>query len=258
MITADGKINNLSLASDADGFAAARVSLGALGIIYSVTLQCEPLFYLKSVDEIWDINTLILKYKELNEKNDFFQFSWNVETDQTVVTRRNRFAIMDQIQDLQDTQICYKALACYKIDENDKDLFSEIAIPIDNLPKVIVKIRDFAKKYRAKGIKIADVVVRFVEADIQSFLSPAANRSVVYLTMSISVEYDCPLFYREFEELLLEDGGRPHWGKTNFLDFEKTTHLYGENLDRFISVKKRLDPFGTFSNDFIDRIFNKE
>ena len=30
-------------------------------------------------------------------------------------------------------------------------------------------------------------------------------------------------------------GGRPHWGKINFLDYEKASSLYGENLQRFIT-----------------------
>ncbi|MFI5342962.1 MAG: D-arabinono-1,4-lactone oxidase [Chlamydiales bacterium] len=255
LMTTDGKINNLSLKSDAHAFAAAKVSLGALGIIYAVKLHCEPLFYLKSIEEEWDINALILEYKKLNEHNDFFQFSWNIASGKALVTRRNRSKELEQNLFLSDTEICYKALACYTIDESDKDLFSEIAVPVDDLPKVIEKIKNFAKKYQTNGIKIADVVVRFVEAD-DSFLSPAANRSVAYLTMSIPIEYNCPLFYEEFEDSLLEDEGRPHWGKTNFLDYKKASRLYGENLEKFISVKRRLDPLGTFSNHFIDRICN--
>lgn len=256
LITADGKVHTLSLTSDFNAFAAARVGLGALGIIYAVKLQCEPLFYLRSIEEEWDINTLILKYKELNKCNDFFQFSWNVDTGRAIVTRRNRFQKPFPNYS-SDAEICYKALASYVIDENDKDLFSEIAIPIDELPKVVEKVKKFANKYQILGVKIADVVVRFVESDNISFLSPAVNQSVAYLTMSIPINYDCPLFYEEFENSLLENGGRPHWGKTNFLDHKKASRLYGENLEKFIDVKRRLDPLGTFSNDFINRICNE-
>lgn len=257
LIAPNGKFHSLSLTSDVDAFDAARVSLGALGIIYAVTLQCEPLYYLESVDEVWNIDALILKYRELNEQNDFFSFSWNVETDQAIVTCRNRSKIVGEDLFLSDTEICYKALACYTMDENDKDLFSEIAIPIDNLPEVIKKIKNFAKEYLTNSIKIADIVVRFVDADNQSFLSPAANHSVAYLTMSIPIENNSVSFYKRFEDLLLEDGGRPHWGKTNYLDYEKAIYLYGNNLEKFISVKQRLDPQGVFSNDFIDRICKK-
>lgn len=257
LITADEKIHNLSLASDPNAFAAARVGLGALGVIYAVKLQCEPLFYLRSTEEEWDINALMLKYKELNERNDFFQFTWNVMTGRAIVIQRNRVRGLLP-NSSSDIEICYKALASYIIDENDKDLFSEIAIPIDHLPEVIEKIKELANRYQALGIRIADVVVRFVEADNLSFLSPASNYPVAYLTMSIPIDYDYPLFYKEFEDSLLENGGRPHWGKINFLDYQKVSHLYGENIEKFINVKKRLDPLGTFSNDFINRICNEQ
>ena len=130
LITADGKVHSLSLTSDPNAFAAARVSLGALGIIYAVKLQCEPLFYLRSVEEEWDINALILKYKKLNESNDFFQFSWNVETDRAIVTRRNRFPKTVFPNPSLDIAVCYKALASYVIDENDKDYFLKLLFPL--------------------------------------------------------------------------------------------------------------------------------
>lgn len=260
LITFDGKILSLSLASDPQAFAAARVGLGALGIIYAVKLQCEPLFYLKSVEEEWDISALISKYKELNASNDFFQFSWNIETGKVIVTSRNRSELVEQNFSLSNTEVCYKALASYVIDENDKDLFSEIAISFDDLPKAIEKIKFFAMKYQSTGINLADVVVRFVESDNISLLSPAANRSVAYLTMSIPFDSSCDSqsFYNEFEEVLFENEGRPHWGKTNFLDYKKASRLYGENLEKFICVKRRLDPYGIFSNHFIDRICNEQ
>jgi len=248
LMTADGIMHSLSLTSDVDAYAAARVSLGALGVVYAVTLQCEPLFYLKADHEVWDINTLMTHYKELNENNDFFQFSWNIESGKAAVTRLNRDYLSN------DSEICYKALACYTIDDNDKDLFSEIAVPIDSLPIVLGKIEQFVESYQNQGITIADVVVRFVEADKNALLSPAADRAVAYMTMSIPKEYERLGFYEGFEALLQGYQGRPHWGKTNFLDNVKASSLYGENLEKFISVKRRLDPLGVFSNGYIDRV----
>jgi L-gulono-1,4-lactone dehydrogenase len=51
-------------------------------------------------------------------------------------------------------------------------------------------------------------------------------------------------------------GGRPHWGKLNFLTYEKASSLYGDHLQKFINVKRRLDPHGVFSNGFADRILS--
>jgi L-gulonolactone oxidase len=61
-------------------------------------------------------------------------------------------------------------------------------------------------------------------------------------------------FYKDFEEALYLYNGRPHWGKINFIDYEKAQKIYGINLQKYIDVKRRLDPNGVFSNPFTDRV----
>ena len=50
LITAAGEVLRCSHDQNPDVFAAARCGLGALGLISTVTLQCEPAFCLKSVE----------------------------------------------------------------------------------------------------------------------------------------------------------------------------------------------------------------
>lgn len=47
MMTADGVVLECSESSNADVFQAARVHLGCLGVILTVTLQCVPQFHLQ-------------------------------------------------------------------------------------------------------------------------------------------------------------------------------------------------------------------
>lgn len=47
LMTADGAVLECSESSNADVFQAARVHLGCLGIILTVTLQCVPQFHLQ-------------------------------------------------------------------------------------------------------------------------------------------------------------------------------------------------------------------
>lgn len=254
LITADGTIQNLSLTSDPDAFAAARVSLGALGVIYAVTLQCEPLFYLTINHETMDIEILMEKYQTLHETNDFFQFFWNIETGQVMLERWNRCQAFSQNDASIQSKVCYEVLPFYTIDENDKDLFSEVAVSVDALPRILPEIKQLMEKYLAQGAKIENVGVRFVEADENAYLSPAANQAVAYISTQIADKDKFIAFYREFEELMFAYQGRPHWGKFNLLNYEKASNLYGINLTKFIAVKRRLDPQSVFSNDFIDRI----
>src|SRR5215212_4499601 len=50
LVTADGEVRELSEGSDADAWRAARVGLGALGVITRMTLRCVPLFTLERLD----------------------------------------------------------------------------------------------------------------------------------------------------------------------------------------------------------------
>ena len=90
LITAAGNLHTFSLLSDPDAFAAVRVGLGSLGIIYAVTLQCESLFYLQASDEVTNIDTVMQDYTKIHDSTDFCQFLWNIETGKIVINRWNR------------------------------------------------------------------------------------------------------------------------------------------------------------------------
>lgn len=254
LITADGSLHKLSPNSDHDAFAAACVGLGSLGIIYSVTLQCEPLFYLNFIQEKTTLEYVLENYKALNDSNDFFQFFWDTDTNDVVINRWNRCEKKDSI----DCLPSYKALPWHVIDANDKDLFSEIAVPINSLPLAIDKIGKLIQKYRSLGAKVTDLNIRFVERDVNALLSPASEGPVAYIAFCILEEDKFLALYNDFEDNMMKVHGRPHWGKVNFLDYQKALALYGSNLERFVQVKKRLDPNNVFSNQFINRILDPE
>lgn len=248
LVTAEGALSRLSESSDGDAFAAAKVGLGALGVIYAVTLQCEPLFYLNVVTEVTDFENIIKNYKTLHRASDFFQFSWNIETDAVVITRWNRAAPSST------SMAAHRALSWHVIDESDRDLFSEIAVPIDALPGALRTLKELTKKFEKAGAKVAEINVRFIEQDKDAYLSPASTGPVACLAFSLSERDKYLHFYQELEEAMRAHRGRPHWGKINFLDHETALTLYGEGLQKFIAVKKRLDPSGLFSNPFTDRL----
>ena len=253
LLTADGRLLRLS-PKDGDLFAAANVGLGALGILYAVTLQCEPSFKVHAATSLMDIETILAQYPTLHASNDFFQLVWNATTGACVVQTWNR-ADCSETHDPAAVP-AYQALRYYTFDPNDHDLFSEIAVPVEQLPETIKAIQGLAQKHRAQGATVCDICVRFVDADPKSLLSPSAGRAVAYFTYSLSNQETYLTCYREFEEVLTSLGGRPHWGKTNFMNHQKATAVYGENLTRFLQVKSLLDPHGRFSTPYLDRVLS--
>lgn len=251
LLTADGTLHKLSPHSDYDAFVAATAGLGSLGVIYAVTLQCEPLFYLRFTEEKTSLEHIVANYQALNDSNDFFQFFWNTDNNTVVINRWNRC----EKELSADCLPSYKALPWYVINEDDKDVFSEVAVPINSLPSVMAKVAELTENYRDLGAKMADLNIRFVERDVDTLLSPASDGPVAYIALCILEEEKYLALYNDFEDNLMKFNGRPHWGKINFLDYKKTLELYGTNLEKFIRIKKRLDPNGIFSNQFENGIF---
>lgn len=247
LITADGRIHKFSENLDPDEFAASILSLGSFGIIYAATIQCEPLFYLAASQRIEKIENIFKTFEILRNSEDFFQCSWNVATGDIILNHWRRVTSQESGVE------AYKALTWYMLNEEDKDLFSEIAVPIKALPTVLKEIKLLNQKYIKLGTQIDNITIRFVEKD-KAFLSPASQGAVAYIAFNILEKGKYLEFYEAIENALIAYGGRPHWGKLNFLNYKTANELYGKNLQKFIHVKNMLDPSNAFSNDFTNRV----
>ncbi|MGI9254551.1 MAG: D-arabinono-1,4-lactone oxidase, partial [Thermomicrobiales bacterium] len=54
------------------------------------------------------------------------------------------------------------------------------------------------------------------------------------------------------ERLFVAHGGRPHWGKLQYLDADGVAACYpASSLDAFRAVRRALDPLGCFANGYL-------
>src|SRR3954470_8346021 len=74
LVLADGSVLEVSERSDRDAYLAARVGLGALGVIYSVTLRAVPAFTLHRMDSPRPIDETLASIDELGARNEHFEF----------------------------------------------------------------------------------------------------------------------------------------------------------------------------------------
>ncbi len=249
LIGSDGKTYIFSVKQDPEAFKAACVSLGALGVMYTITVQCEPLFMLEYSKKEMSLGELLVHYHELNHRSDYFQFRWQLSDDLVTADFWNKTVSHNPSI---DQKVSYDAL---QWDPNpEAGMAAEIAVPVDLLPQAIELIKILVSEWIQRGLVITEVVGRFVKADGNNFLSPTSDRDVVYLNIGTDFEDRYYDFFKNFEEVLLGLSGRPHWGKVNFLTYQKAYRLYGESLTKFIEIKKRIDPMNTFSNQFLDSI----
>ncbi len=84
---------------------------------------------------------------------------------------------------------------------------------------------------------------RTVAAD-DAFLSPAHGRATVAISVHQDGRHPFREFFSDVEPILLEHGGRPHWGKFHSVGADVLAGRYPD-WDRFQAVRRRLDPKGT-------------
>jgi FAD-linked oxidoreductase len=88
LVLADGSTLRCAEEIDAEVFRAARVGLGALGVIAEVTLRCVPAFTLRGVDAPAPLSDTLERFEELALGNDHFEFFVFPHAD-TALTRTN-------------------------------------------------------------------------------------------------------------------------------------------------------------------------
>ncbi len=88
LVLADGSTLQCSAEHEPDLFRAARVGLGALGVIAEVTLRCVPAFRLRGVDRPAPLEETLARFEELSLANDHFELYVFPHAD-TALTRTN-------------------------------------------------------------------------------------------------------------------------------------------------------------------------
>jgi L-gulono-1,4-lactone dehydrogenase len=92
LVTGDGEVLAVSASSHPELLQAARVSLGALGVISTVTLQCVPAFWLAADERPMPVGEVLGRFDEFAADNDHFEFYWFPYGRDALVKRNNRIS----------------------------------------------------------------------------------------------------------------------------------------------------------------------
>ena len=291
LVTADGIVRQVG-SDDLETLAAARISLGALGVATAYTLRVVPSFNLRGVDKPLPLDEVMDGLDELVDGNDHFEFFWFPHTSVALTRSNNRTdeaaapegkvaayvrntLVENQLLDLvcrtgrrfpgqipRLNRLVTRALTpatridkSYRIFASQRSVrFTETewSVPRSELKSTLTELQDLVE-----GTDYAvnfPFEVRFVAGDEDSFLSPAHGRESAYIAMHCYQGMAWQEFFGRAQEIAVAHGGRPHWGKRHSLDATTLATLYPE-WERFQQVRKRLDPEGVFANDHLRRIF---
>jgi FAD-linked oxidoreductase len=92
LVLADGSVVSCSAEENPDLFGAARVSVGALGVLSAVTLQCVPAFTLSADERPMPLSEVLSRFGEFAAGNDHFEFYWFPYGKNALVKRNNRIS----------------------------------------------------------------------------------------------------------------------------------------------------------------------
>ena len=292
LVLADGTIHTVG-ADDPEQLRAARVSLGALGVVTSLTLRCVPAFGLHAVDAPVPLADTLADLDSLVDSNDHFEFfvfphsdlaltRTNNRTEGPRQPRSRRKAWVDDVLLGQHVfhaaclagralpgripainRAVSRAVGVSERTDRSWEIFAsprtvrftemEVAIPREHAVAGIERIRALVAE-RDFAVNFP-IEVRFVAGD-DAFLSPAAGRDTCYLAVHVFRGMEWEPFFAAVAEALGELGGRPHWGKRHFGTAADLRERYPE-WDRFAAVRAQLDPDGRFANPHTDRVLGR-
>jgi len=289
LVTADGSLVEVS-EDDPDLLRAARVGLGALGIIYSVTVRTVPAFTLDRVDGPRPLDEVLDRLDELSAGADHFEFYVFPHTEVALCRESRRtddpprprhpavvyaqevilenwvgqlFALAARTMPSQAPRLSRIASRgvgrSRKIDRSYEVFASERRIRFTEMEWGIPReharaaIEAVLAEANRPGHGLAyPVEVRFVAAD-DSMLSTSHGRDTCYIAVHQDRKLEWEPYFRAVEEIAVSHGGRPHWGKRHFRTVADLAPAYPE-WDTFQAIRARLDPGGTFGNDYTERV----
>jgi FAD/FMN-containing dehydrogenase len=126
-------------------------------------------------------------------------------------------------------------------------------VPREALPEAVRALRSLVER-NAWRISFP-VEIRTAAAD-DRWLSTAHGRDSGYIAVHRYWKEDYVPYFREFDALMREFDGRPHWGKLHFQDAESLARVYPKFGD-FAAVRDRLDPERVFENPYVRNVLGE-
>jgi L-gulonolactone oxidase len=290
---ADGSIVEVSETSDPELYQAARVGIGAFGVITAVSLQCEPLFRLTAIEQPMPLEQVLEDLDELAADNEHFEFYWFPHTDVALTKRNNRpkdgesgkqlprwrellddevlsnglFEVIQRIAYRRPTAIpgfnrlSARALSARTFTDVSHRVFvsprrvhfREMEYAVPR-ERLVDVFRSVRSWIESSGTVISfPVEVRVAAAD-DIWLSTASGRASGYIAVHQWHRVDYEPYFRAVEAIASEVGGRPHWGKLHWLDAETLRERYPHFEDAMM-VRDRVDPNRVFSNVYTRQVF---
>lgn len=301
LVLADGRIVSCSADSPSGGvtgldgapvnlFDAARVGLGALGIVTAITFRVVPAFLLEAREEPMTWSHVVSSLDELTADNEHFEFYWFPHSEGCLTKRNNRTdgparplprwryllddeflsnslfgvtcglgrvipALIPQLNAFAARALGSRTYsdAAYRVFTSPRRVRfkeQEYAIPRAALCDSLAEIRAL---FQRRDWRISfPIEVRVTPPD-DVWLSTAYDRESAYIAIHVFHPAPHEEYFADVEAVMTGVGGRPHWGKlhTRAADYFLANY---PRMREFLAVREAVDPGRRFGNDYLRRV----
>ncbi len=289
LITADGVLRRVTAQADHELFGAARLSLGALGVVSHVELECDlarPMRVRRFKSALEDT---LARLPELRAHATQLSFEWFPGTGVT----RIRTAMATEAPPRSETstatgrewlmrnaghwmlahasdrapRFAYRAqrLALQLLPESERieaapapsaqpllrqaELL-EYQLAVDDLGDALHQLEHLLAALNLRGYLALEV--GFVAAD-DVWLSPAFGRDSAFVRLKRFRGIEQDNIANTFADVMERHDARPHWGSSHGKFADELAGLYPRWKD-FLALRTKLDPRGVFLNDYLGKL----
>ena len=285
LITAEGDVLHCSRSEHAEVFQAARVSLGALGIVTEVTLQNRRSYALKEQVRVMPISEAMHYVDQNKDRFSHIEFMAFPFGDRAMVktlaeTQAPETPVTTPWID-ENTLLEFAANTARKHPWSNSGLQHLLGMFVSDSTRVgpswkiypsTRAIRFNEMEYQlpaAVGMQACEEVMaamrqhrldvffplefRYVAAD-DAWLSPFHDRDSVSISVHQYYRQDYHPIFAVIEPILRRHGGRPHWGKLNTLTGKDFQEIYPHWAD-FKRIQRQIDPHSRMLNRYLRQTF---
>jgi FAD-linked oxidoreductase len=288
LVTPNGSVMDID-STEQDLLHAARVNVGALGIVTQVTMQNRAAYKLKKREWAAPTEDILANFDELAASHRHFEIFPLVysdyslvlaidETDEPIgeieldlepsddasiaeslgmsenptpaVRRRQSNAAAARIQPTESVDLSYKILSNIR---NTRFNEMEYSVPVEVGAECL---REILKTIYDQAIDVNFVLeYRYVGADEDWLSMSYGDHPHATISIHRAASEDYRPYFNTIEPIFWKYGGRPHWGKVHSLTHVELTELYPRFRD-FMELRRELDPQGRMLNSHLRALFN--
>jgi FAD-linked oxidoreductase len=293
LVTGTGEVLRASAEEHPEVFACARVGLGALGILTTITFRVEPLFVMEASEQPMSWDEALGTFDKMCEESHHVDMYWFPHTDRMLTKRNVRLDA-----DLGEAEPLSPFRRWLDDDFLSNTAFGALTAAANKVPRLIPPMNRMnarllgARTYsdvphrvfiaernvvfremeyavpRAVGLEVlrearrvldaSDLTISFpVEIRVAPAddiaLSTASGRDSFYLAFHTHRAADHREYFALMESIMRAHDGRPHWGKVHTRTAADLAPAY-PRFDEFLALRDRLDPDRVFANDYLRRV----